>query len=153
MRELTDLSETQMNEYANATVKLGNTITTYGEDTVTRPLDSDDILELQQSKLTTISNHASYEIDPSGNVGTFTFVVRDTNLEKTIERREQNDNFPDEVSPEFVLAREASWVASTINNGQHLRRNIGYVGHDEYVVEIKSDESNTVCNVVFDAEA
>lgn len=63
--------------------------------------------------------------------------------------RERNDNFPDEVSPEFVIGREAEWIASTINNGQNLQRHIGSVSHGEYEIEVSPSESETVVNIVF----
>lgn len=152
MTDITNLSERDINDYANASVRLVDNITIINGETITRPLDSGDVMELQQSKLTTISNHAAYELSPIENIGTFTFTIRDTNLERAIRNRERNDNYPDEVSAEFVIGRESSWVASTINNGKHLRRNIGYVSHDDYSIEIKSEGSKTVINVVFTGE-
>lgn len=149
MTSVTELSESQLKDRVDAEINLVNSTTNLSGETVNRPVDSDDIMELQQSKLNSISNHSTYVIKPSENIATFTFTIRDSNLERTISRRERNANFPDEVSAEFVIGREVSWIASTINNGQHLRRNIGYVSHNDYSVEIVSKEKSTVVNIVF----
>lgn len=130
-------------------ISVVESITQLDDESVERPLDSDDTMELQQSSLNSITNHATYLIDPSENIATFTFKIREFDLEQAVERREKNDNFPDEVSPEFVIGRELEWIASTINNGQHLRRHIGYVSHDDYEIEVSSGDSDVVVNIVF----
>lgn len=154
MSELVTLSESKLREHANGTViDVVSSTTSPSGETVQRPLDSDDILELQQSRLTTIPNSAVYTVVPETNIAVFNCVIRDSALERTIERRERNDHFPDTVSPEFVIAREAAWIASTINNGQHLRRHIGYVSHDDYRVEIAARDGTSVSmTIVFNGQ-
>jgi len=151
MTNITNLSKDKIKKHAHGKdINIVNNVTVING--VNRPLDSDDIIELQQSKLINISNQATYELNPSEKIATFTFTIKNINLKQAIKNRERNNNFPDEVSPELVIAREISWVASTINNGQHLRRNIGYVSHDDYNIEIKFNKSNTVINIVFIGE-
>lgn len=154
MTEVTELSEKDIkNNLSTGKLDLvENTTTSLTGETVQRPLDSNHIMELQESSLTSIPNQACYTIKPSENIATFTFIIRDTNLKRDIKRKERNDYFSDDISAELVIARESSWIASTISNGQHLRRNIGSVRHDDYRIEIKSDGTKTIVNIVFFGE-
>lgn len=89
---------------------------------------------------------------PSENLRTFTLTIGKAQLERTIERREKNDQFPDDVSPELVIARETSWIVSMISNGQKMRRYIGHVSHDDYYVEVVQGDSKLIVNMVFEGK-
>lgn len=153
MDEIPELSNEKLSSHSQgADIRTVNSITHLSGESVQRPLDASDLQELQQSKLTSIPTQACYTLLPSENRGTFTFTIRKTQLERTIERRERNDHFPDDVSAELVIAREASWIASTINNGQKMRRYIGRVSHDDYYVEVAREDSKLTLNIVFEGE-
>lgn len=151
MEEIPSLSEDKLRSYARGTsIEIVDSITKLNGDTVQRPLDASDLQELQQSQLTSIPSQACYTIIPSQDLGTFTFNIRKTQLERTIELREKNDHFPDDVPAELVISKEASWIASTINNGQKLRRYIGRVSHDDYNVEVMRGDTKITLNIVFE---
>lgn len=153
MSAFDDLSEDELQQYANGTrINVVSAVTSPSGDTLQRPLDASDINELQQSRLLNIPNGAVYTVIPSENRAFFHVTIRETALERVIEQRRRNDKLPDDIGAEYVLASEASWVASTLNNGQHLRRNIGRVSHDDYRVEIAPDGTSVRMNIIFEGD-
>ena len=153
MDKIPEISDEKLSSHSSGTeIRTVNSITHLSDDSVQRPLDASDLQEIQQSKLNSIPNQACYTLSQSENRGTFTFTIRKTQLERTIELRERNDNFPNDVSAELVIAREASWIASTIRNGQKLLRYIGRVSLDDYYVEVAREDSKLTLNIVFEGE-
>lgn len=153
MDQIPKLSSEKLSSHSEGTdIRKVKSMTKLDGDSFQRPLDASDLQEVQQSKLTSIPRGACYTLLPSENLGTFTLTVGKAQLERTIERREKNDHFPDDVSPELVISREASWIVSTISNGQKMRRYIGYVSHDDYFVEVVQGDSKLTVNMVFEGQ-
>lgn len=116
-----------------------------------RALDSDDILEIQQSKLNDIHNNGVYTIDTDENIGTFTFRIQRSSLERTVERRRNNDNFPDTVSPEYIISREIEWILTTLSNGQRLKKHLD-IGYGQYYASLQLSEDKITVTLVYDPD-
>ena len=152
--DLTDLEDeisvSKINEDATAEVRTGGNMVSNTEDTATPALDSSDILEIQQSDLNDVHNTGVYIINDG--IGTFSFNVRKSNLERVVQRRRNNDNYPDDISPEFILAREIDWIITTLSNGQRLKRYLSDLSYDQHyaTVDLKPDEITVT--LVYDPE-
>lgn len=155
MKDLDNLSESEIERHSGRTdVRLVSSTTEPSSSSIQRPLDESDIEYLQQSRLTNIQDEETYTIVPEENLAFFTVTVQEKDLERSVNMQKQNndflDDFPDDVLPEIVLSREASWIARTINNGQHLIHHVRRVDPDNYYIEVKPQDTEVVMNFVFD---
>jgi hypothetical protein len=142
-----ELKKEEIDQYSSGPVKLVDELSHPTGETIERGLDSNSVRELQSD--------TSFPEDPQfmswtiGDLSASTIVsYRKSELERKREQQAKFKHGPDDPSIEYLLARTAMWVVTSLRTDSNLRRALN-TSNPDYRVEVAEQTDRVVLNFIY----